>query len=234
MNSHQEPNRLAAGVLALLVHAAFFSLLYFGFSWQIEPPAAMSVELWQSLPETQPIPAPAPAPAPPVEVAPKAKVVETVKPDIVVPDKKLSKKPEPKPEVKPQPKPVEKPKSEVKKPAAPAQPSAAELQAARDKAAQDAAIGRVMDEYMAKIQSKIKRNIVLPPDVAPDARAEFQVTLLPGGRVLSALKSKSSGNAAYDNAVERAILKSDPLPLPPDAGMFSRFRELKLGFKPVE
>jgi colicin import membrane protein len=52
--------------------------------------------------------------------------------------------------------------------------------------------------------------------------------------VLDARLTRSSGNAAYDNAVERAILKSQPLPLPADAGMFSRFRELKLSFKPVE
>ncbi|MDH4234089.1 MAG: TonB C-terminal domain-containing protein, partial [Gallionella sp.] len=45
---------------------------------------------------------------------------------------------------------------------------------------------------------------------------------------------KSSGNAAYDNAVERAILKSDPLPLPPDPALFKEFRVLKLKFRPVQ
>jgi colicin import membrane protein len=39
---------------------------------------------------------------------------------------------------------------------------------------------------------------------------------------------------AYDNAVERAILKAQPLPLPPDAALFNRFREMKLGFRPKE
>jgi colicin import membrane protein len=58
------------------------------------------------------------------------------------------------------------------------------------------------------------------------------VTLLPGGAVLKAELKKSSGNAAYDKAVERAILKSDPLPLPPDVQLFNRFRELDLLFKP--
>jgi len=43
---------------------------------------------------------------------------------------------------------------------------------------------------------------------------------------------KSSGNAAYDNAVERGILKSDPLPLPPDPAMFKDFRILELKFQP--
>jgi colicin import membrane protein len=52
--------------------------------------------------------------------------------------------------------------------------------------------------------------------------------------VLKAELNKSSGNRAYDSAVERAILKSDPLPIPPDATLFNRFRELDLVFKPKE
>lgn len=107
-------------------------------------------------------------------------------------------------------------------------------QAARERAGREAAIGRAVDEYTGRITSKIRSNIVMPPDVADDARAEFLVTLLPGGRVLSARLTRSSGNAAYDDAVERAILKSQPLPLPADVAMFNRFRELKLVFRPVE
>jgi len=246
--AYPEPYKLPAGILAVLVHGAFFALMYFGFSWQTQPPEVMSVELWQSLPD---MPAAAPPPA-------KVKVVEVVpvpvqaeperKPDIVMPDKKP--KPKALPEVK---KPPEKPKPEVKKPVVkPAKPDpaiaaaakqaaqqesakqAALEQAAQEKALQEAAIGRVVDEYISKISGKVRSNVVMPPDVADDARAEFIVKLLPGGRVLDVQLKKSSGNAAYDNAVERAILKSDPLPLPPDAGLFNRFRELKLGFQPKE
>ena len=72
----------------------------------------------------------------------------------------------------------------------------------------------------------------MPQDVAKDARAEFLVTLIPGGTVLNTKLIKSSGNAAYDDAVERAILKSNPLPVPQDVQLFSRFRELDLVFKP--
>lgn len=260
MNSevYQEPYKFSAGVLALLVHAAFFSLLYFGFSWQTQSPAAMTVELWQSLPDAAPV-QPQPAPAPVEEVAPPPPPPprEQIKPDIAMPDKKPPKKVEVKPVEKPveKPKPVDKPKPEekpkpVEKPKhvvdakaqaqaraqvlANAAAQAAADQAVRDKQAQEGAIGRTVDEYIGKISSKIRRNIVMPPDVPGDARAEYQVTLLPGGRVLNARMTRSSGNAAYDDAVYRAILKSDPLPLPADAGMFSRFRELKLAFKPVE
>lgn len=247
--TYSESYKLPAGVLAVVVHGAFFALLYFGFTWQTQPPAAMSVTLWQSLPDeqvaavqAQPVVQPAPVVQPTPEVKPVQAEVK-IKPDIVMP----TKKPIPKPvEVKPV-HPAEPKKAEVKKPAKPAGPSPAEQQAAREQAAQSAqaaqaaqtaqaAAGRVVDEYMAKISGKIKRNIVMPPDVPNDALAVFSVTLLPGGSVLEQqLKLlQSSGNAAYDNAVERAILKSQPLPLPADPNMFNRFRELKLKFKPVE
>lgn len=249
---YYEPYRLSAGILAVAVHGAFFALLYFGFAWQAQPAGAMSVELWQSLPDTVDAPpaqpkieevAPPPQPEKVVEpeVAPPQpeKIAE---PEIALPDKKKvetrpvevkpeKKKPAPPPEKKAEIKPS---RQEVE--ARIAEQAAREQaeQAARARAAQDAAIGRVVDEHTGKIISKIRRNIVMPPDVVDDARAEFSVTLLPGGTVLSARLTRSSGNAAYDNAVERAILKSQPLPLPADAALFSRFRELKLVFKPVE
>ena len=41
---------------------------------------------------------------------------------------------------------------------------------------------------------------------------------------------KSSGNKALDEAIERAIKKSDPLPLPDQPNLFERVLELK--YKP--
>jgi colicin import membrane protein len=70
--------------------------------------------------------------------------------------------------------------------------------------------------------------------VPDEARAEFAVTVLPGGEVLNARLLKSSGHRAYDEAVERAIIKAQPLPLPTEPGLFNRFREMKLGFRPKE
>ena len=246
---YQEPYKLPAGILAVLVHAAFFAFLYFGLAWQTRPQAqsAMSVELWQNLPTAKSAPPPPPPVVKPVETPPEP-VQEKVKPDIALPEKKP--KPEvvkPKPEAKPKSEPKPEPKSrakpesrQVKKLSAKeeaqlwanAQPGRSSPSKSNAQTEQDAVTGKTVDEYTAKIASKIRRNIVMPPNVAPDAQAEFSVTLLPGGSVLNARLVKSSGNAAYDNAVERAILKSDPLPLPSDAGMFSRFRELKLSFRP--
>ncbi|MDO8312030.1 MAG: cell envelope integrity protein TolA, partial [Sideroxyarcus sp.] len=88
--------------------------------------------------------------------------------------------------------------------------------------------------YVDMIRSKIRRNIVMPPDVSENAEAIFKVTLLPGGMVMDVAMLKSSGNAAYDNATERAIYKAQPLPLPTDPLLKKEFRELNLKIKPEE
>jgi colicin import membrane protein len=243
---YYEPYKLPAGILALVVHSVFFALLYFGFNWnrQALSNPTMSVELWSRLPEDVVTPPANPTAEEIVQPPQQQKMAE---PDIVMPEKKkVAIKPvETKPEkMKPVPKTVaevkSKPKPDTLKPAEQnpearrlADEQAASVQA--DRIRQDeqaAAIGRVVDEYKTKIQAKIRSKIVEPPDVAQDARAEFLVTLLPGGAVLKAELKKSSGNVAYDDAVERAILKSDPLPLPSDVQLFNRFRELDLLFKP--
>ncbi len=251
---YQEPYKLPAGILALLVHLLFFGFLYFGLAWQTKPQAqsAMSVELWQNLPTAKPVSEPPPPPPPrpvvkPVETPPEP-VQEKAKPDIALPEKKPRLEVvKPKPEVKPKPKPVPEPKPKVKTEQKPSkklsakeeaqlwanvQPGRSSPSKTNAQTVQDAVSGKVVDEYTAKIASKIRSNIVMPPNVAPDAKAEFTVTLLPGGSGMNARLTKSSGNVAYDNAVERAILKSDPLPLPSDASVFSHFRELKLSFRP--
>jgi len=239
--------QLPAGLLAVAVHAVFFALLYFGFSWQTQPARTISVEMWQSLPEVEVAPPAAPKiaeaiqPVQPVQTKQPVQPEKLIKPDIALPDKKDKKKVETKTiqQIKEEQKQE---KAELREriateqaaqQAAQAARESAE-QAARDKAVQDAAVDAMVNEYKAKIISKVRRNIVKPPDVRDDARAEFRVTLLPDGSVLPPVLIKSSGNAAYDNAVERAILKSQPLPLPADVAMFNRFRVLLLVFKPVE
>lgn len=90
----------------------------------------------------------------------------------------------------------------------------------------------IVEEYKRKIRNKILANVITPPDLSGNPEAVFEVIMLPGGDVLRARLLKSSGNAAWDAAVERAITKSQPLPLPPNPELFAKFRELNLRFKP--
>lgn len=92
----------------------------------------------------------------------------------------------------------------------------------------------LIDQYKARIHNKIKQFVVVPSDMKANPEAEFDVVLLPDGEVLKATLVKSSGYPAYDAAVERAILRASPLPLPPDPSLFEEFRNLDLIFRPGE
>ena len=232
---YPEPYRLPAGLLAVAVHAVFFTFLYFGFSWHTQPPEGMVVDLWSSLPDAKPVHV-KPAEPEPKKVEPP----KPVEPPRELEPPKPAEQPKAEIEVKDKQKPVEKPKP-LPKPAprpAPKVDTQAEQQAAAQRAAEAAkaaAINRVVGEYVDRIRAKIRHNIVMPPGVPDNALAIFDVTLLPGGSVLFVKLKKSSGNVAYDAAVERAIKLSDPLPLPPDVTLFQAyFRILHLTFKPKD
>ena len=91
---------------------------------------------------------------------------------------------------------------------------------------------RALATWTDKIRAKIRGNIILPQDIPGNPEAIFDVTLLPTGEVLTVRKRKSSGHAGYDDSVERAIMKSSPLPQPDDRNLFQRQLELK--FRPQD
>lgn len=88
-------------------------------------------------------------------------------------------------------------------------------------------------EYMDQIRRKIRGNIVLPSGIVGNPEAQFAVTQLPTGEILPPVViKKSSGNKALDEAVERAILKSSPLPKPKNPKDFER--TLGISYKPFD
>jgi colicin import membrane protein len=99
-----------------------------------------------------------------------------------------------------------------------------------EQAAAGAARSRSQLEWIDKIRSRIRGNINLPPDIPGNPEAIFDVVQLPTGEIIDAQLSKSSGNRAYDEAVQRAIIKSSPLPRPDSPDLFQR--NLTLKFRP--
>jgi len=94
---------------------------------------------------------------------------------------------------------------------------------------------RTIKDFRDRIIGKIRGNVRLPPTIAGNPQAEFQVSLLPNGEVLRVTLTKSSGQKPYDQEVERAILKSSPLPLPADKSVAAVFRDgLALKFRPFD
>jgi colicin import membrane protein len=251
-----DPGGAKSLLLALGVHLAFFAFLMFAVSWRTEPPQGMVAELWTSLPETpQPAPPPPapeakpepPKPAPPPR-EPRAEPRPEPKPDIALREKQEQEKKKRAEE--------ERKKQEAEQRRLEQQKAAEAERLRREQAKQreelarlareqealnqqlqaQAAAGqaRLVDDYRGRIVAKIKRFIVMPPDVPGNPEAQFDVVLLPSGEVLSAKLRKSSGHPAYDQAVERAILKAQPLPLPPEPALFANFRNLELRFRPLE
>ena len=215
----------------------------------------------EPLPEPPP-PPPPPKVEPKPEPKPLPPKVETppVKPDIVVKEEKKKKEEPKKPEPKPVEVKKEEPKKEEPKKPEPdrredlAEALARDLkQVQQQKAVHDqraradaelrqlgqaqaelaaSALQRGLASYMDKIRGKIKGNIVLPPGIKGNPEGIFDVTQLPTGEIINVKISKSSGNRALDEAIERAIRKSDPLPLPDQPGLFKR--ELKLKYRPFD
>jgi colicin import membrane protein len=255
-----DPGRIASALFAALVHLALLAVLVFGVRWQNRPPEAVTVELWEP-PPPAPVVVAAPAPSVEPPPAPVVKAeAEIPQPDIalkapppapapkVVPKeapKPVAKevlKPVPKEAVKPAPKEAPRPQAdEVRKrmqqQLAQDQASLAmesERQQIKDQLAREAASAQKRDyeAYAGRIKAKIRGNIVLPPDIQGNPEAVFLVVQLPTGEVLPPRLVKSSGHRGYDEAVERAILKSSPLPKPDRPELFER--ELKLTFRPKD
>ncbi|HET8874721.1 MAG TPA: cell envelope integrity protein TolA [Casimicrobiaceae bacterium] len=105
---------------------------------------------------------------------------------------------------------------------------------ARGRAEQAAAGARnkAQLDWIDKIRSRIRGNINLPPDIPGNPEAVFDVVQLPTGEIIDVKLRKSSGVRAYDEAVQRAILKSSPLPKPVPADLFQRSLELR--FRPLD
>lgn len=249
-----DPGGLLSLALAVAVHVLLALVLVFGVRWQNRPPEAVTVELWEAPQAALPPPAVEPRPAPKVEpqTAPKPEP-RIERPDIAEkapPPKPETKKvePKPKPVVKPEPGPDPKAKPRVNEAEKQMKEAAAREQASlvldrerqviadqlkREAAQASAAAGaRALEGWIAKIRGKIKGNIVLPPDIKGNPEAIFDVVQLPTGEVLSVKLRRSSGHAGYDEAVERAILKSSPLPRPDRPDQFRR--ELELKFRPLD
>ncbi|WP_197337849.1 cell envelope integrity protein TolA [Ralstonia solanacearum] len=73
--------------------------------------------------------------------------------------------------------------------------------------------GTASPGYADRVRAKVKPNIVFDPEaVSGNPSAVVSVQMAPDGSILSRRLTKSSGNGAYDEAVLRAVDRSDPLP----------------------
>ena len=99
-------------------------------------------------------------------------------------------------------------------------------------AAAGAARNKAQLDWIDRIRGRIRGFIILPPDIPGNPEAIFDVVQLPTGEIIDVKLRKSSGVPAYDDAVQRAILKASPLPRAVPAELFQR--NLELRFRPLD
>lgn len=249
-----------AFILAVAVQLGFLAVLVFSVQWQNRKPEPVTAELYAPpvkapvVVEQPPPPVPEPQPAPP---PPPAPVVE--KPDTRAADIALKAKQEQERKVREENerrareakeledkrKLEEKQKAERQQKEMAAMRMQAEresqLRAQADREIQARQAQQVADatarsrseaDWIRRIQAKVKGNVIVPSELSGNPEAIFEVVQLPTGEIIDATLVKSSGNRAYDDAVQRAIIKSSPLPRPERPDLFQRTLTLK--FRPQD
>ena len=219
-----------AATLSAVVHGCLIAVLILGVRFQSSPPETVTVELWEAPPPPPPPPVVEEKPPAPKPVAQPEPEPQVKKPEIALPEK-------PKPKPKPEPKRDLASEKRLREQVALEEKKIDEQRKERElrdliARQQAAARDKALATWIDKIRAKIRGNIILPQDVPGNPEAIFDVTILPTGELLTVRKRKSSGHPGYDDAVERAIMKSSPLPQPDDRALFQRQLELK--FRPQD
>ena len=85
--------------------------------------------------------------------------------------------------------------------------------------------------YGGKVAAKVRPNIVYPDVISGNPRAEVEVRLSPDGTIVGKRLVQSSGNKAWDDAVLRALEKTETLPRDVDGRVPP---SLMIGFRPQD
>lgn len=86
---------------------------------------------------------------------------------------------------------------------------------------------RALNAWSDAIRRKIHENMTLPRAIEGNPSVVFRVTLRPTGEVLVVKLQRSSGQKDFDAAVQRAILKASPLPVPQSGAVFTPILEIR-------
>jgi colicin import membrane protein len=249
-----------AAILAIAVHVAFLLFLIFSVNWQNPKPEPVTAELYVPPPAAEKVEPAKPPPEPPKPEPPKPQAeakpppVEPPKPDIALKEKQerarreqAERERKEKERRDAEKREAERREAEKKQQLEKRLADTRERQAreadalkaqaqrerqAQEKTAADAARAKADADYIRRIQAKIRGNVVVPPDMPGNPEAIFDVGQLPSGEIIDVQLGKSSGVRAYDEAVQRAILKSSPLPRPDLPDMFRR--NITLKFRPLD
>ena len=246
-----------AAIYAASVHILLIMIMIVSFEWRVKLPQVAEVELWDSIPQSSAKPIETTAPEKKVEVEPPkpvdkpSKVEEMIKSltsdkaDISLKQKKEEERKKLEDQKKKDD--LKKIQEELLKQDQLAKlqqellqekpkPSLNRHEEMKQSNAQEggAKLGE-MDKYKVLIQRKIQQNVNKQLCGSAPVELQFEIGLMPTGELIGNPKMlKSSGIPVCDESVERAIFQSQPLPVPSDTDLFSKFKNLKLNFHPNE
>jgi len=236
-------------VLALLIHALLVAALALGVNWHASEPEGVAAELWSAVPQVAAPkavePEPAPTPVKPEPAPPKPEPKPEPAPDAQIAIEKAKRE-----ELE------RKKKQEAEKLA---QKQKQEQEDKRKKELEDRKLAefhakelkRILGQagapegptspgnstktagpsatYAGRIKARIKPNIVFGDTVAGNPLATVEVKLAPDGTIIGKRLVKSSGIPAWDDAVLRAIDKTEVLPRDVDGRVWPSF---EIDFRP--
>jgi len=90
----------------------------------------------------------------------------------------------------------------------------------------------IINRYVVQIRQAIHDNWTTPPGADPNLKVTFAIDLAPGGTVVQAKITQSSGNSTLDQSAITAIYKASPLPVPSDPKEFNSFHHFTLSMNP--
>lgn len=218
-------------LLALLVHGGLLVALALGVHWRVSPPTGATAELWAAVPQfAAPAAVPAPAatavvkPQPPPALAPAPEADIAIERDRRERERQRAAQAEAEAEKKQR---LAQQDEQRKKLAAKAEQDRLERQrednlkriqgqagasggpTATGSAARDAGPS---SGYAGRIIARVKPNIVFAASLASGLRADVEVRAAPDGTILGRRLVKPSGNPDWDEAVLRAIDRTQTLP----------------------
>jgi len=228
-----ERGTLPSFLLALFIHVLLGLWLYYAVHWQSRTPVGVEAELWDAIPENPPQTV---VETKPVVPQPERKLERKLEPELKSEDRPdIALQAEKRRAAAKATKALEATRAAEAAKAFEAAAQAqqreqnlrdAERQAAAATAAATASAsgagsrpgdgagtgGTTSPGYADKVRRRVTPNILFDGDLPDNPTAVVAVHLAPDGTVLEARLARSSGHTGWDNAVLRAVARSNPLP----------------------
>ena len=248
----RRPRGMGPGLmLALLVHCMLLIAIAFGVRWHASEPEGVEAELWAAVPQiaapraVEPEPQPVVKPPEPPKPAPVPK--EEAQPDAQIAIEKAKREEAQRKKKEEDDKLAEKRKQEQE------DKRKKQLEEQKLAALREQNLKRMMGQagasgdpgstgsaertagpsagYAGRIKARIKPNIVYTDTPAGNPTAEVELRLSPDGTIVSQKLAKSSGIKEWDDAVQRAVERTQVLPRDIDGRVPS---SMVIAFRPRE